>query len=77
MLAALRGGCLAPVGGWGRMEAGVLHLTGVVTSLDGVRRLEAVISGDPDDAEHLGEFVATELLSKGAGTLIEAARKSS
>jgi hydroxymethylbilane synthase len=77
MLAALHGGCLAPVAGWGRVEDGELHLTGVVTSLDGVRRLEAVISGDLDDAEHLGEFVAAELLSKGAGKLIDAARKSS
>ncbi|MDZ4780416.1 MAG: hydroxymethylbilane synthase [Planctomycetia bacterium] len=77
MLAALHGGCLAPVAGWGRVESGVLHLTGVVTSLDGVRRLEAVISGDAEDAEHLGEFIATELIAKGAAKLIDAARKSS
>jgi len=76
MLAALHGGCLAPVAGWGRVESGGLHLTGAVTSLDGERRLEASISGDPHDAAQLGEFVATELLSQGAGALIDAARKA-
>ncbi len=74
MLAALHGGCLAPVAAWGRVELGALHLTGVVTSLDGQERLEAAIAGDPDDAEQLGQFVATELLAKGAGALIDKAR---
>lgn len=75
MLSALHGGCLAPVAGWGRVESGALHLTGVVTSLDGQVRLEATISGDPADADQLGHFVATELLAKGAGALIDQARK--
>jgi hydroxymethylbilane synthase len=75
MLAALHGGCLAPVAAWGRLESdALLHLTGVVVSVDGVQRLETAISGDPRDAESLGQFAATELLSKGAEPLIAHSR---
>ena len=39
LLAALRGGCLAPVGAWGRLENdGRLHLSACVLSYDGTRR---------------------------------------
>ena len=41
MLAALRGGCLAPVAAWGRLEDDQLLLTGRVISLDGRIQLEA------------------------------------
>ena len=41
MLAALQGGCLAPIAAWGRMEADRLALTGRVISGDGARVLEA------------------------------------
>ncbi len=36
MLRTLRGGCLAPVGAWGRIERDQLHLDGVVLSNDGI-----------------------------------------
>ncbi len=40
LLASLRGGCLAPVGGWARVEPdGRLHLSATVLSSDGVRRI--------------------------------------
>ena len=41
MLAALHGGCLAPIAAWGRIEDGQLHLTGRVLDPAGLRRLEA------------------------------------
>jgi hydroxymethylbilane synthase len=41
MLAALQGGCLAPIAGLGCVEGGQLKLTGRVISHDGVKRLEA------------------------------------
>ncbi|HUY35924.1 MAG TPA: hydroxymethylbilane synthase [Pirellulales bacterium] len=74
MLAALRGGCLAPVGGWARMAEGQLHLSGVVLSADGARRVFAERAGSPDEPLALGEAVAAELFSQGAGELIEGAR---
>jgi hydroxymethylbilane synthase len=41
MLAALKGGCLAPVAAWARIENDLLALTGRVLSPDGQRKLEA------------------------------------
>jgi hydroxymethylbilane synthase len=75
MLAALRGGCLAPVGAWCRIESdGQLHLDGVVLSNDGRRRVVSTAASDPADAVGLGQSVAADLLSQGAGELIQSAR---
>jgi hydroxymethylbilane synthase len=76
LLAHLRGGCLAPVGAWGRFEGGVLHLSAVVLSSDGRQRLEANGSALPGDGEALGRRVAESLLAQGAAELIAAARRS-
>jgi hydroxymethylbilane synthase len=76
MLAALHGGCLAPVAAWGRVEGdGQLHLTGLVISIDGSRRLLTEIIGDVHDAASLGQFAATDLLAQGAAQLIRQARR--
>jgi hydroxymethylbilane synthase len=74
LLAHLRGGCMAPVGGWGRMEDGQLRLSGVVLSGDGSQRLLAEDTASPADAAALGVRVAEQLLSQGAAALISASR---
>jgi hydroxymethylbilane synthase len=74
MLAELRGGCLAPVGAWGRIEAAQLRLDGVVLSVDGRQRLMASAVGASTDAEKVGKDVARELIDQGAAQLIAAAR---
>ncbi|HEX7450056.1 MAG TPA: hydroxymethylbilane synthase [Pirellulales bacterium] len=74
MLAALRGGCLAPVGAWARVESGQLRLSGVVLSGDGSRRIVAEAASDVGAAHDLGRRVADELLKQGAAELIAAAR---
>jgi len=74
LLATLRGGCLAPIGAWGRVADGRLSLSGVVLSLDGAKRLTAEAAGDLADALALGGSVAAELLSRGAGEFIAASR---
>ncbi len=74
MLAALEGGCLAPVAAWGRIEDGQLTLTGRVLDADGHRSVEASLSADPDDAERLGQQVADELFGQGAAELIATSR---
>ncbi len=76
MLAALRGGCLAPVGAWGRVESEELRLDGVVLSSNGQKRITAAATGDPDDAIRLGQSVAEQLLNDGAGELIHESRSS-
>ncbi len=83
MLATLRGGCLAPVGGWARFErVGTLTLSGTVLSLDGAARLlvhedaDIDLTGEhwPAQAAALGEAVALQLIQSGAERLIAAAR---
>ncbi len=75
LLATLRGGCLAPVGAWGRLDdAGELKLDAVVLSRDGQQCLHAAQSGDLADAKEIGSSVATELLKAGAADLIQLAR---
>lgn len=76
MLSALRGGCLAPVGAWGRIESEQLVLIGRVLSADGRQKLEVTHSALPADAAALGRRVAQELLAQGAGELIRCARES-
>jgi hydroxymethylbilane synthase len=75
LLAALRGGCLAPVGAWGRVDGdGLLHLNAAVLSHDGVKRIAAAIVGEPDEAVELGRQLAQRLIADGASELIEEAR---
>lgn len=74
LLAALRAGCLAPVGAYGRVEAGRLALDAVVLGADGRRRLCASGSTETAAASALGQEVAANLLAQGAAELIAAAR---
>jgi hydroxymethylbilane synthase len=75
LLAALRGGCLAPVGAWGRLENdGRLHLSACVLSFDGTRRVAADLLGNAADAQAIGRQVADKLLADGAAELIEQSR---
>ena len=78
MLAHLHGGCLAPVGAWGRKtENGTLAVDAVVLSPDGRQRLAAAVSGSMEDAESLGRQLADELSEQGADRLLDALRDQS
>ena len=74
LLAALRGGCMAPVGAKGQLDGGQLRLRGAVLSGDGSLRLEAQHIGLPSDADAIGRLGADDLLAQGAADLIAAAR---
>ncbi|MDH3716508.1 MAG: hydroxymethylbilane synthase [Planctomycetota bacterium] len=77
LLAALRGGCLAPVGAWARLtEEGVLLLDAVVLDPEGRQRLTVTVDGPPAECTALGQQAAEQLLSQGAADLIDAARRS-
>jgi hydroxymethylbilane synthase len=78
MLAALHGGCLAPVAAWGRLDPDHpdrLTLTGRVLSPDGLRKIEATRAAAAAEAEQLGLRVADDLLAQGAAALIESTRQ--
>lgn len=80
-LAALAGGCLAPVAAWGRGVAGRLHLGACVLEETGAGAVRINAAGDcaADAAapapERLGERVAAELLAQGAAAMIARARQ--
>jgi len=74
LLASLRGGCLAPVGAYGRVEEDRLDLDAVVLDPRGETRLSTTVSGLPEDAEQIGRQAADQLLAQGAGQLIAQAR---
>ncbi|PQO35384.1 hydroxymethylbilane synthase [Blastopirellula marina] len=76
MLRNLRGGCLAPVGAWGRVDADkqLLTLEGVVVSGDGHHKISASACGPPNRAEDIGRQVADQLAIQGAERLIAFAR---
>jgi hydroxymethylbilane synthase len=74
-LAALQGGCLAPIGANGQIDSrGQLRMDGVVLSSDGRQRLTASLSADPLTAVDLGRRLAEEMKKNGAGPLLDSAR---
>ncbi len=76
MLAALRGGCLAPIAAWGRLDDdGRLLLSGRVLSADGSACLEIDLAGELAAAEELGRDAAGSLIDQGATELIAASRQ--
>jgi hydroxymethylbilane synthase len=74
VLSTLRGGCLAPVGTWGRVVEGRLVLDAAVLSRDGSLRLVANSEGNCSESVELGMRVAQELLAQGAAALIADSR---
>lgn len=77
LLADLRGGCLAPVGAWGRVDDEQrLYLDAVVLDPRGIQRLSCSQQGPAEEAEKIGRQGANELLRQGAASLLDAARDS-
>ena len=74
-LGKLEGGCRVPIGAYGRIESGELHLEGLVASLDGTRIYRGRVRGNPDDAPALGVRLAETLLRSGAGKALEGIRR--
>lgn len=74
LLAALHGGCRAPIAAWARFEDERLVLTGRVLSADGSRRIEATEAAEAKETTALGCRVAQILIDEGAAELIASAR---
>jgi hydroxymethylbilane synthase len=75
LLARLQGGCLAPLGAWGKpFIDGKLRLLAAVASGDGKRRLTANLTRKIEDPVALGEAVAGKLLDQGAAELVAQSR---
>jgi len=70
MSRALAGSCQVPLGGFGELRDGKLHLRGFVASVDGARMVRAEVTGAPQDAEELGEALAQRLIGMGADRIL-------
>ncbi|MDZ4804252.1 MAG: hydroxymethylbilane synthase [Candidatus Eisenbacteria bacterium] len=74
LLAALGGGCLAPIAALAHVTDGTpprLHLLGLVISLDGRSAHRESLDGPIDDPTSLGVRMAHALFAKGAGSILE------
>jgi hydroxymethylbilane synthase len=73
LLGELHGGCSVPVGAYATRSAGVLTLSGQVTSLDGRRRVTGTVTGtDPAAA---GAGLAGLLRARGADAILDEIRE--
>ena len=70
LLADLHGGCLAPIGAWGRVADDLLTLDAVVLDPRGTKRLATQVTGPAASARELGQTAASELLEQDAAALI-------
>ena len=69
-LAALGGDCNTPVAAHATVADGRVSLRGLVTDLDGRRRLEDADSAPAAEADPLGARLAARLLAAGAGEIL-------
>lgn len=69
--ARLEGGCQVPIAGYAEISHGVIVLRALVGEPDGSALVQGVISGRPEDGEELGQVLAEDLLSRGAGEILE------
>ncbi|WP_417744657.1 hydroxymethylbilane synthase [Rosistilla oblonga] len=74
LMLTLEGGCLAPIGTYGRIVSGQLHLDAVVVSRDGKQRLYTHGVAPPEEAMTLARQLAEELLQQGAAAIIQEQR---
>ncbi len=65
-LRALGGGCRAPIAALGIVSDGVLKLSGMVASVDGVHILRATEEGDAQAPEQVGKRLTQKMVAMGA-----------
>jgi hydroxymethylbilane synthase len=75
MLAALEGGCLAPIAALAHVDGGVLKLRGRVVHPNGGVQIDATDLSAPEDAVLLGHRVAAALTAQGAADLVRSSRQ--
>ncbi len=71
LLHALRAGCHAPVGAWGRMEGDLLVLDGLVGHPEGIQLLRAQLRAAPTCTASLAASLADTLRTQGADDLLQ------
>ena len=72
MSRALAGSCTVPLGAYAEIKNGHLSMTGFVASVDGKAMVKEQVSGDPKQAEQLGQLLAKKLVDLGANQILSA-----
>ncbi|MFT4929022.1 MAG: hydroxymethylbilane synthase [Phenylobacterium sp.] len=67
----LEGGCQVPIGAYAVVDAGHIHLRGLVGSIDGTQIIRDEVSGSVNEAENLGIALAEKLLGQGAKAILD------
>jgi hydroxymethylbilane synthase len=70
-LRSLEGGCQVPIGVNTVIEGDQLTLTGMVATLDGQTLIKNQVSGPSNQAEQLGQDLATQLCTQGARAILD------
>jgi hydroxymethylbilane synthase len=76
LLRELQGGCQVPLGAWGRMRKGELHLEAGVFSAAGSEYVRLDEAGAPAEAEAIGIRLARALIEAGAEKILRLAGRS-
>jgi len=71
-LARLEGGCQVPIAAFGRVEDGMVTLTGLVADPDGKKMIRSERSGPRIKAGTLGQLVAEDVLAQGGAEILAA-----
>jgi hydroxymethylbilane synthase len=76
-LRVLEGGCQAPIAAHARVNAGQVHLTGLVGSLDGTAIVKRDTTGAAHSAEQLGARLAEHVIAGGGRAILARLRAAS
>ncbi len=71
-LAEIEGSCQVPVAAYAELEEGVLHIRGLVASLDGETVVRSEARGTPGEAAEMGRRVAAEVFASGGREILDA-----
>lgn len=70
-LRVVEGGCQVPVGVYAQIEGNKITADAVIASLDGKKIIRDKISGPIEEAEYIGEDLATKLLYTGGQEILQ------
>ena len=76
LLRELQGGCQVPVGAWGRIRSGELHLEAAVFSAAGTESVRLDEGGAPAEAAAIGIRLAQILIEAGADKILRLTGRS-
>jgi hydroxymethylbilane synthase len=76
LLRELQGGCQVPLGAWGRIRGGELHLEAAVFSAVGTESVRLDEAGSPGEAAAIGIRLAQILVDAGADKILRLAGRS-